>query len=369
MKNNIMRYAALFIIVSLFASATLPALAHLEPDLNSYWAYNTPTINGTMAPGEWTDAAVRSFTLDMRSRLDGSHSKNLNAKLLVKNDYNNLYILVQIYNDTYWATDFANRWKGLAVLFDGNHNGVLDQGENGEGITTWTGSPFYAKNDLYYDAVGGLWDADVNAGKTNDGAIAFTHTNPVNGQLGNWTYEMSIPLVGSDIGYDFNIQKAQLPKTIGFKIWFFDQNKGLDGVYPDDPAVNTNLDETFNAATFGNLIIHPLYYLTIQSTAGGTTNPLPGVYPYGYGTVVSVTALPNGGFYLNHWELDSVNVGSVNPYMVTMNQNHTILSVFQKILPVGGFSLRPAASSSLAYYGIVLAVLGAAISVIKRRKH
>ena len=154
MKKEIMRYAALFIILSLFASATLPALAHLEPDLNSFWAFNTPTINGTMASGEWTDAAVRSFTLDMRSRSDGSHNKYLNGTLYVKNDYTNLYLLVKIYNDTYWATDLANRWKGLAILFDNNHNGVLDQGENGEAMTTWTGSPFYSTNDLYYDSVG-----------------------------------------------------------------------------------------------------------------------------------------------------------------------------------------------------------------------
>lgn len=364
MKKSMMKYAALFIVISLWVSATLPVLADLEPDMNTFWAWTTPTINGTMGVGEWTDAATRSFQLFMRARGDGSLQNTLNAKLYVKNDYTNLYVLVQIFNDTYWATDFANRWKGFAILFNRFDNGSLGQGENGEGITSWSGSPYYTKNDLYYDKIGGLWDADVNAGKTNDGNIKFSHTNPVNGQYGNWTFEMSIPLVGSDLGYDFNL--PPLPKEIGFKIWFYDQAKGWDGVYPDDPLINFNLDEIFNAATYGDFIIHPLYYLTVQTTAGGTTNPAPGVYAYGYGTVVSVTALPNPGYHLNEWELDTVNVGAANPYFVTMNQNHTIKAVF---CAVGGFSLAPTAlMPSIIYYSMIIAMFGAAVSLLRRKR-
>jgi len=364
-----MKYGALVLILSLWVAAVIPAFAHLGPDLNSFWAYTTPTINGTMGSGEWTDAAVLNFQLFMRSRADGSLKNTLNAALYVKNDYNNLYFLVKIFNDTYWATDLANRWKGLAVLFDNNHNGVLDQGENGEAITTWSGSPFYSKNDLYFNAGGGLWDADVNAGKTNDGAIAFTHTDPINGHLGNWTFEMRIPLVGSDLGYDFNILQAQLPKTLGFKVWFFDQNQGTDGVYPDDPATNTNLDETFNAATFGNLIIHPLYTLTIQTTAGGTTNPAPGQHQYGFGTVVGVTAIPDPGYMLGHWTLDTVNVGATNPYSVTMDGNHTIKAFFVLVPPVGGVSVKQTAfASSVALYGMLLAAFGVAVGLIRRKR-
>jgi hypothetical protein len=372
MKKEIIRYGALFIVISLFAAATLPAFAHLEPDLNSFWAFTPPTINGTMVPGEWADAATRTFQLFMRSRGDGSLQNTLDAILYEKNDYTNEYFAVQIFNDTYWATDFANRWKGFAMLFDNNHNGVVEQGENGEGITTWTGSPFYSKNDLYYDAVGGLWDADVNAGGTNDGAIKFSHTNPVSGQLGDWTFEGSIPLVGSDPGYDFNILKAQLPKTLGFKVWFYDQAKGWDGVYPDEPTIPINLDEVANGATYGTLIKHPLYYLTIavNNAAWGTTSPVPGVYAYGYGTVVSVTASPYGGYVLDYWKLDMVNVGSANPYSVTMNQNHT-LTAFFKIKPVGGISVslkQTALLPSIALYSMMIAIFGAAVCIVRRKK-
>jgi len=372
MKKEIAYCGALVIIISLWVSATLPALGFLEPDLNSFWAFTTPTIDGHISPGEWTDAATRNFKLYMRSRGDGSLQNTLNAILYEKNDYTNEYFAVQIFNDTYWATDFANRWKGFAMLFDNNHNGIIEQGENGEGITTWTGSPFYSKNDLYYDAVGGLWDADVNAGKTNDGNIKFSHTDPVNGHIGDWTFEGSIPLVGSDPGYDFNIPKAQLPKTLGFKVWFYDQANGWDGVYPDDPTINRNLDEVANGATYGTLIKHPLYYLTIMvnNPAWGTTSPVPGVYAYGYGTVVSVTALPTVGYVLDYWKLDAANVGSTNPYLVTMNQNHT-LTAFFKPKVIGGISVslkQTTMTPSIALYGMMIAIFGAAVSIIRRKK-
>jgi hypothetical protein len=369
MKKEIMTIMALFIIIPLIVSAISPAFADIGTDINSYWAFNTPTINGTISPGEWTDAAVRNFTLDMRTRLDGTHVKYLNGTMYVKNDYSNLYIAVKIYNDTYWATDLFNRYKTLAILFNGNDNGSLGYGENGEGISTWraTGSPFYFNNDLYYDKSSTpLWLTDVIAGKTNDGNMNYTHSNPVQNALGTWTFEMSIPLVGSDLGYDFNI--AQLPKEIGYKLWFGDNPLGADGVYPDQTATPISLEQTFDAATYGDIIIHPLYYLTILPSAGGTTSPAPGTYPYGYGTMVSVSALPNGGYMLDHWVLDSVNVGTANPYVVTMNQNHTLQALFKTIPPVGGISLKPTALPSIAYYSMILAVLGVAVSVIRRKK-
>jgi hypothetical protein len=74
------------------------------------------------------------------------------------------------------------------------------------------------------------------------------------------------------------------------------------------------------------------YTLTITTTAGGTTNPTPGTYTYGSGSSVPVTANPNVNYVLDYWELDSVNVGSANPYSVSMNQNHTLKAFFKSSL-------------------------------------
>jgi hypothetical protein len=323
---------SLFIMFTLLFVTVSPALAHLGTPIDSGWATVPPVINGNMAVGEWSDATVRDFTLEMRSRSDGTLNRTLNARLYVMNNLTQLFLAVRIFNDDYEAQDAGGRYNGLFVLFDDNHDGVLSVGDNGEGVTTWTFSPFYSANDLYY-AGGGFWDSDVDAGMTNDGALAWNHTNKVQGAIGNWTFEMMIPLVGTDgPSYDFNI--TTLPQTVGFKIWFQEPKKGLDGVYPDDPAITKNIDETSDGATFGDLTIHPLYTLTIITTTGGTTNPTPGQHQYPYDTVVSVTAMANPEYVFHHWELDGFNVGSTNPYLVTMNQNHTLKAVFYEPLSV-----------------------------------
>jgi len=322
------------------------ASAHLESDVNSRWAYTIPTIDGVISPGEWADATVRDFTLYMRERATGILNETLSARFYVKNNLTHIDAAVQIFNEDYQAIDAGNRWDGFALLFEDDHDGSLENGDNGEGVTTWAGSIFpRGKNDLYYDAVGGFWDADLNVGKTNDGALDWSHTNPIQGAVGNYTLEMVIPLVGAD-GDAYDLAIATLPKTVGFKIWFWEMTAPTrDGVYPDSNTTNINFDETFDGTTFGNLILHPRYTLTISvnDPTMGTTNPAPGVYlnAYGWGEVQSVLAIKNPGYVLDHWELDTVNVGSTNPYSVTMDMNHTLKAVFKVAPPVVGGMAAP----------------------------
>jgi len=70
------------------------------------------------------------------------------------------------------------------------------------------------------------------------------------------------------------------------------------------------------------------YTLTITASSGGTTNPVQGNYSYTYGTSVSVNATADVKYVFDHWELDAVKVGSADPYLVTMNDNHTLKAVF-----------------------------------------
>jgi hypothetical protein len=75
------------------------------------------------------------------------------------------------------------------------------------------------------------------------------------------------------------------------------------------------------------------YTLTISTTVGGTTDPAPGSYVYPEGASATVTAIPSSGYAFDHWELDGTNIGSVNPTVVTMDMNHTLLAVFTEIPP------------------------------------
>ncbi|MEX2704668.1 MAG: hypothetical protein Q6352_005325 [Candidatus Freyrarchaeum guaymaensis] len=75
------------------------------------------------------------------------------------------------------------------------------------------------------------------------------------------------------------------------------------------------------------------YALTIVTRIGGTTDPSPEVYSYTANLSVQVTAIPNPDYIFDHWELDTVNVGSTNPYTVLMDNNHTLKAVFTYSLP------------------------------------
>lgn len=68
--------------------------------------------------------------------------------------------------------------------------------------------------------------------------------------------------------------------------------------------------------------------LTIVSAPGGTTAPPPGNHSYTYGANVSVTAIPDISYILNHWLLDNASVGFTNPITILMTANHTLQPVF-----------------------------------------
>jgi parallel beta-helix repeat protein len=72
----------------------------------------------------------------------------------------------------------------------------------------------------------------------------------------------------------------------------------------------------------------PAYSLTITSTVDGTTDPSPGTYSYTANSTVQITAFPEANYLFDHWELDSINVGSSITYIVLMDKNHTLQAVF-----------------------------------------
>jgi hypothetical protein len=74
------------------------------------------------------------------------------------------------------------------------------------------------------------------------------------------------------------------------------------------------------------------YYLTITSTVGGTTNPLPGTYNYTEGSSLNVTAIPNPGYSFDYWLLDGEE-RTENPITMIINANHTLEAVFVDIPP------------------------------------
>jgi len=84
------------------------------------------------------------------------------------------------------------------------------------------------------------------------------------------------------------------------------------------------------------------YGLVVEVRGSGTTNPAPGTHSYPEDSVVSVDALPSGGWTLSHWLLNDTNDGSANPYIITMNDNYNLTAVFVEV----------------PYYGLIIEVSG-----------
>jgi SagB-type dehydrogenase family enzyme len=78
---------------------------------------------------------------------------------------------------------------------------------------------------------------------------------------------------------------------------------------------------------------HPSYFnLTITSTEGGTTDPVPGTYNYQATSSVNVTAIPSSGYSFDYWLLDGEE-RTENPITVIMDTNHTLEAVFVDDIP------------------------------------
>jgi len=122
----------------------------------------------------------------------------------------------------------------------------------------------------------------------------------------------------------------------------------IDGGLGDDDAVTNGI--IVDVGGVGYPAPPPTYSLTITTTAGGTTDPAPGTYSYTANSTVQVTAIPDTNYLFDHWELDTVNVGSANPYTVLMDNNHTLKAVFTYSPPQPSLSasMSPLSASILA---------------------
>jgi len=96
-------------------------------------------------------------------------------------------------------------------------------------------------------------------------------------------------------------------------------------------TLNVDMNEiSFQQLIGGNYRAPCTCNLTITTTAGGSTNPEPGIHTYSVGTSVTVTPIPTGFYKLDHWVLDGVNKTD-NPINVVMNVDHNLQAVF--VLP------------------------------------
>lgn len=121
--------------------------------------------------------------------------------------------------------------------------------------------------------------------------------------------------------------------------YYFD-HWDLDGItYTSNPiTVLMNKDHSIVAYFSPSPPPPPTTYkLGVNASIGGTTEPSPGIYDYTANTAVMLTAKPNIGYVLDHWELDG-QIVTANPLTIVMDKDHLALAVFKLPVITAGIS-------------------------------
>ena len=86
------------------------------------------------------------------------------------------------------------------------------------------------------------------------------------------------------------------------------------------------------------------YNLTTEAIPYGTVSTSPANGPYTEGTVVTLTAIPDDGYYFTGWSGDAS--GTDNPVEITMNSNKSVTATFE-LLPLYGYTSEVIGGGSL----------------------
>jgi hypothetical protein len=123
------------------------------------------------------------------------------------------------------------------------------------------------------------------------------------------------------------------PVTEGSTIWICTGWTGTGSVPSSGSGSSVTFTISQDSSITWNWQAVPIQYgLLVQISGSGTTNAT-GTTMFDSGTIVSVQASPSNGWLLNHWLRNGSNVGSTNPYTVTMNENINLTAVFTLIQP------------------------------------
>ena len=130
--------------------------------------------------------------------------------------------------------------------------------------------------------------------------------------------------------------------------WELDGNNASEAF---QTAVRTDRDHVLRA-----VFVRMKYSLEITSTVGGDTNLTAGTYIFEHVTQVSVSSIPDPGYYLDSWELDNVYAGICNPLSVNMNENHTLQAIFKPLNVGHNVATKWVASKTVVGRGLNLSI-------------
>ena len=170
------------------------------------------------------------------------------------------------------------------------------------------------------------WSGDLT-GSTNPTTITINGNKSVTATFTQNEYILTIVIEGSGI---VNKNPDQTTYQYGTVVtltavpsngWSFNHWSG-DLTGNNNPE---NITMNDNKTIIANFTIN-YYTLTINIQGNGTVNKNPNQTTYPYGTIVTLTAIPETGWTFDHWSGDLT--GNNNPENITMNSNKTIIANF-----------------------------------------
>ena len=227
--------------------------------------------------------------------------------------------------------------------------------------------------------------------ESNPNDTAFIIIIPLIPPVASFVYSPLHPQVYENVTFNASASTPNGGQIVSYEWDFGDSSPHEFGMimthhYTTAGTYNVTLNVTDSQGTWDTetkmITVTPrTFTLTITSTSGGTTDPVPGNYSYEEGTIVSVTAIPESDYVLDHWELDGVNVGFDTSTSVTINKDHTLHAVFEEAPspapPVGGHAIPIDNSHFLApkidlipgigLASVLLAAMAVTIILIRRR--
>jgi uncharacterized repeat protein (TIGR02543 family) len=171
-----------------------------------------------------------------------------------------------------------------------------------------------------------IWSGDLT-GSTNPTTITINGNKTVTATFTQNEYTLTINIIGSGtVTKDPNQSTYHYGDIVQLTAnanpgWTFNHWSGdLTGTTnPTTITINGNKTVTAN-------FTQNEYTLTINIEGSGTVTKDPNQTSYPYGTVVTLTAIPDSGWTFDHWSGDLT--GSTNPTTITMNGNKTVIANF-----------------------------------------
>jgi Tol biopolymer transport system component len=208
------------LLLALLAAAVLPSVAqaHHSPPVQfqALLATTAPNVNGQIDSGEWVDTP--SYAVNFGGMVGTVRFKHVGGYL-------------------YGALNVADNGVGTkkaTFLFDDNHNGVLDPGEDAIAVTGGSGD-----SDFYYSTAGsagaGLYSDRSTSGTNPPGGgreDVVARTTDANGSV---TFEFRHPLCSSDTVHDFCLTPGS---TAGVDLQY--QSGAVFGSYPGASPQNAS---------------------------------------------------------------------------------------------------------------------------------